>query len=160
MVYVPSTHLLATKPRDPLLEAVAMEAEADADRVAALFFAMGYHPTPGKPIFVDRERLLFYGAALRLESWERAGIFVHRDLGLPSAVEIIDDAARALTQQNKWPDGSRLGLQVLQMFHDHFAWSARRDLDAPVVLDSLDEDAALNALAELLWNPRRAEREG
>ena len=34
------------------------------------------------------------------------------------------------------------------MFHEHFAWSARRDLDAPVVLESMDEDAALDALAE------------
>ncbi len=119
MANTPFSHLSATNPRDPLLEAVAMEAEADADRVVALFLAMGYHPSPDKPILVDRELLLFLGAALRLESWERVEIFVHRDRGLPSAVEIFKDAARKLTQEGQCPEGNRLGLQVQEMFHDH-----------------------------------------
>ena len=51
-------------------------------------------------------------------------------------------------------------MDVMSMFIDRFAWNGRQHLDAPVILDSLDEDIALDALAELLWRRRQIERGG
>ncbi len=145
---------------EELCSAIAIEAEADADRVAALMLAMGYNLTPSKPLVMDRELLLFYGAVLRLYSWETAGITIHRDRGLPPACEILTNAARALVEEGKRPDGTRLAMLVMNMFIDKFAWNGRQHLDAHVILDSLDEDMALDALAELLWRRRQIERGG
>lgn len=36
----------------------------------------------------------------------------------------------------------------------HFAWHGWSDLDADIALDEIEEDAALDALAELLWETR------
>jgi hypothetical protein len=143
---------------EELCSAVAIEAEADADRVALFIRTLGYAPSPSKPLFIDREVLLFLGAVLRLDDWEKAGIGIHRHRGLRSACDMLTDAAQALIEEGKRFDGSGLGIQVTKMFIDHFAWSGRRDLDAPVVLDSLNEDVALDALAEMLWSRRLIER--
>jgi hypothetical protein len=149
-------------PTDPFPEelrsAIAVEAEADADRVAALMLAMGYKLTPSKPLVMDPELLLFYGAVLRLHSWENAGIRIHRDRGFLPTCEILTDAARALREESRMPDGTGLSIQVTNMFMHNFAWNGRRDLDAPVVLDSLDDKMALDALAELLWSRRLVAR--
>jgi hypothetical protein len=144
---------------DSLLRAIAAEAEADADRVALLVREMGYDPSPSKPVIMDRELLLFFGAALRLYSWEKAGIATHRDRGLPPASDLFTNAARALVEEGKKPNGSELGILVMKMFVEDFAWNGRLDLGAPVALDSLDEDTAVDALAELLWNRRTAKGE-
>jgi hypothetical protein len=141
---------------EELVTAVAIE--ADADRVAALMLAMGYNLTPSKPLVMDRELLLFYGAVSRLHNWEAVRISIHRGRGFPPACEILTNAARALVEEGKRPDGSGLAMDVMNMFLENFAWNSRQNLDAPVVLDSLDEDVALDALAELLWRRRMTER--
>ena len=145
---------------DELRAALVIEAEADGDRVGLFLRALGYDSSPGKPLFMDREVLLFLGAVLRLESWEKAGIPIHRNIGLRPATEILTDAARALAEEARRPDGTGLGIQVTKMFVEHFAWGGRHQLDAPVVLDALDQDKALDTLAELLWRRRLAERGG
>ncbi|MGO9600625.1 MAG: hypothetical protein ACLP7Q_21815 [Isosphaeraceae bacterium] len=143
---------------EELRSAIAIEAETDADRVAALILAMGYNFTPSKPLVMERELLLFYGAVLRLHSWENAGIRIHRDRGFPSACEILTDAARALREEGTMPDGTGLSIQVTNMFMQNFAWNGRRELDAPVVLDFLDDKMAVDALAKLLWSRRLVAR--
>ena len=145
---------------DELRAALVIEAEADGDRVALFLRAMGYDSSPSKPLFMDREVLLFLGAVLRLESWEQAGVPIHRNIGLRPATEILTDAARALAEEARRPDGTGLGIQVTKMFVEHFAWGGRHHLDAPIVLDALDQDKALDTLAELLWRRRLAERGG
>ena len=142
---------------EELRSALVVEAELDADRVAALMLAMGYHFSPSKPLVMPRELLLFYGAVLRLHSWEIAGIRIHRDQGLPAACEIITNADRALAEERKGPDGTRLANVVMNIFINHFSWNARLHWNAPVALDSLNEDIALDALVELLWNRRLVE---
>jgi hypothetical protein len=145
---------------EELRSAIALEAEADADRVALLMRELGHDPSPSKPLVMDRELLLFYGAVLRLHSWETTGIVIHRDRGLPSACELLTKAARALVEEGKRPDGTGLTIDVIDMFIENFAWHGRQHLDAPVVLDSLDEDMALDAMAELLWRMRLVDRGG
>ena len=49
---------------EELRSAIAIEAEADADRVAALMLAMGYNLTPSKPLVMDPELLLLYRGRL------------------------------------------------------------------------------------------------
>jgi hypothetical protein len=145
---------------EELRSVLVVEAELDADRVAALMLAMGYSFSPSKPLVMPPELLLFYGAVLRLRSWELADIPIHRDQGLPAACEILTNAARALAEERKWPDGTRLTKVVMNIFVNHFSWNARLYWNAPVALDSLDEDMALDALAELLLNRRLVARGG
>jgi hypothetical protein len=52
-------------------------------------------------------------------------------------------------------DATELGVGVVRLFAERFAWHARRDLGADVALDTLDDDAALDALAEFLWAVRQ-----
>jgi hypothetical protein len=144
---------------EELCAAVALESEADADRVVLFMRELGYKPSLDKPLYIDREVLLFFGAVLRLDTWERAGISIHRDRGMPSARELLMDAAQTMLKGTR-PDGTGLGHQVTKIFIYNFSWSARRHLDAPVLLDALDEDKTLDAIAELLWSRRLAERGG
>jgi hypothetical protein len=151
----------ATNPSVTLfIQAIVLEAATAADGVVKWLDAMGYRPDPKRPLVLDPGLLLLLGAASQLENWERAGLLVHQNRGLPSAAEVFEYALRVMGENSQRVDGSRLGLQVLKLFVREFAWSARQVLGAPVALGSLDEDAALDALAELLWNRRTEDWQG
>jgi len=47
-----------------------------------------------------------------------------------------------------------LSMLVVKLFIDRFAWHAKIEWRADVVLDFLDEDAAVEAIAEFLWRNR------
>jgi hypothetical protein len=64
-----------------------------------------------------------------------------------------------IVSDGKMPDGPGLSRQVHAIFCEHFAWGARCELGAPVTLGWLDEDTALDALAEFLWEQRLCKRE-
>jgi hypothetical protein len=145
---------------EELVTAIAREAESCADRVMLLMRHLNYDASPGKPIVIDREVLLFLGAVLWLHSWESAGISIHSEAGLPRAADLLTNAARALAENGTKPDGSGLSKRVMRLFAENFAWDSRRDLGAPVVLDCLDEDMAVDFLAELLWSRRGADLGG
>jgi hypothetical protein len=158
-----STQVLSATPNpfpEDLVAATAREAESCADWVILLTRHLGYDASPVKPIVIDREVLLFLGAVLWLHSWEIAGISIHCEAGLPRAADLLTNAARALAENGTKPDGSGLSKRVMRLFVENFAWDSRGDLAVPVVLDGLAEDMAVDALAELLWSRRRAERGG
>lgn len=143
---------------DELIAAVALEAEADAQSVVAFMRQLGMEFSPEKPHGLSPDLLLFLGAVLRLASWENSGLQIHLDAGLPSAKEAFVDAYRSVVEQGKPTVGSDLSNAVLALFIERFAWNGRRDLNAAIVLDSIDEDAALDALAELLWSRQLSKR--
>ncbi len=145
---------------EELVEAATAEAEADADRVAEFLRELGMLRPGESSVHLSADLLLFLGAVLRLNYWEESGLQVHRDVGLPTASKILADAIRSVTETGKAVYPKELCNVVNALFIDRFAWHGRRDLDAAVVLDSFDEDAALDALAELLWSQRLADRGG
>jgi hypothetical protein len=98
--------------------------------------------------------LLELGAALRLLKWEEGGLGIHREAGLPAAHDSLKSAFLTVAKEGTIPDGGQLSRRVLRLFVERFAWHGRRDLGAAVSLDDLDQDAALDALAEFLWANR------
>lgn len=67
---------------------------------------------------------------------------------------MIRDAFRSLN--NPEADPTELGVAVLRLSVERFAWHGQPELHADVALDDLVDDAALDALAEYLWATRHA----
>ena len=84
-----------------LVEAVAAEAEADADRVAEFLHNLGLLSTEQPRVCLSADLLLFLRAVLRLNSWEESGLQIHLAAGLPSASKALADAIRSVGQQGK-----------------------------------------------------------
>lgn len=143
-----------------LVEAVAAEAEADADRVAEFLRDLGLLSAEQPRVCLSADVLLFLGAVLRLNSWEESGLQIHLAAGFSSASKALADAIRSVGQQGKPIYPRDLSKAVTALFIERFAWHGRRDLDAVVALDFLDEETAMDALAELLWSRRHAEGGG
>jgi hypothetical protein len=99
--------------------------------------------------------VLQLGAALRLLTWENAGITAHRSAGLPPAREALITAARVLAGVGS-PD-PEFPTRVLGVYLDCFAWDAPDILKADAVVSPLqvEEDVAVKAVAEFLWAARR-----
>ena len=140
-----------------LVQAVARDARADADHVGLFLREIGIAATPQKPRRLPAAFLLDLGAALRLLSWEQAGLDLRGVAGLPPARQALLAVLRAAASHGGAgpgaPPGSLSSL-VVAAFADHFAWNARVELDAEVVLGEADEEAALAALADFLWEHR------
>lgn len=149
----------SASPFDPVLvEAVAREAACDAEAVALFLHQFGFVPTAERPIRLPARFLLHMGAALRLLAWEEGGLRIHRDEGLPAARSAIIDAfARYGPSPGEAPSAIDFARQVFALFVERFAWHGRRDLEADVLLGDLaDEDALVDAVAEVLWRARHA----
>lgn len=155
----PTPHTVPAIPPE-LLADVAERADADADRVVLFLQALGLAPAPGQTRALPAAFLLDLGAALRLLAWEAAGLDVHRQAGLPAALDAIRRAfaeapgylLRDPTAPAPYPPLFRA---VLRLTADRLAWAGRRDLGADVVLGDPDEDALIEALAAFLWAHRR-----
>jgi hypothetical protein len=137
-------------PQD-LLDAVVRDAEADADRVVLFLDALGLTPPPGQTRPMPAAFLLDLGSALRLLAWEAHGFSFHRDAGLPAARDAIRAAFRGSPR-----DPAELSNAVLRLAVDRFAWAGQPELGTDVALGDVDEDAALDAIADFLWTHRHA----
>jgi hypothetical protein len=145
-----------------LLQAVAQDAASDAERVAQFLDALGLRPTgegaAAVPVRLPAFFLVGLGAALRLLAWEERGLHAPRDAGLPPAHEALREAFRAATAsappQEKERAATLLACRVLAVFVERLAWSGRPLLGADVELGEADEDAVVDALADLLWAHR------
>ena len=142
-----------------LVEAAAREAARDAENVALFLRELRFVPSADRPVRLPPAFLLHLGAALRLLVWESGGLRVHQDSGLPMAERAIIDTFGLLdgASEAEAQHPVELARKVVALFADRFAWHGPRDLDADVVLDDhIDEDALVDALAELLWDVRHA----
>jgi hypothetical protein len=135
-----------------LIRALEDEASRSADNVASFLSEVGVRFNPENPVRFPRKFLLNLAAGLRLDTWESHGCFIHRELGLPAAEEVIRAAVQSLTDLAIGrPD---LLEAAVRIFCERFAWNGRSDLNADVVLDDITDDAALEALAAFLWASR------
>ena len=133
---------------------VARETCRDIDAGLRVCNALGIYPAQAKHKKLSVRFLLHLGAAVRLLHMESQGFHYHRDAGLPSA-------KLAMVRAFLWFDDpaatpNEFTVAVMGLFLARFAWHARRDLGADVALDDLTDEAALDAIAELLWATRHA----
>jgi hypothetical protein len=103
-------------------------------------------------VMLDMMRL---GAALWTFQWELAGLHVHTAAGLPGARAALLNAVESLADLSGDKQGEEALERVLALFLERFAWSGQLLLNADVSLDLIEDDAALDAVAELLWRHRK-----
>jgi len=139
---------LASFPPD-LIQAVICGAEVDAILVHGYLNALGVTPDETAKTPLPMRWALDLGAALRINSWERNGLW-GSDLGLPTGREALRTVIDSLTDPNhRWGE---LGLRVMIVEIERFSWAspASRDIDVRVV--GIDEEVSLDAIADMLWS--------
>lgn len=135
-----------------MVNAVTAAAERDADAVGFFLRELGLAGNPQQPRKLPASFLLHLAAALRLSVWETQGFAFHQDAGLPPARQAISDAFHALADANANP--TELCIAVLRLSLERFAWNRPRHWNADIALDDLNDEAALDLLAEFLWTHR------
>lgn len=90
--------------------------------------------------------------------WEAAGYTVHIDDGLPTAGAALNRLIGTLVAAATNPDAptaaGALDRAVFDLTVTRFAWTARPELGADVVLHVDEEDALVETLARVLWAHR------
>jgi len=141
-----------------LVRYVTDAAGQEAADVIALLRAAGLAPPPGEVREFPPEVLLALGAVARLRRWEAGGHIVHLQCGLPTAdgafVHLIHTLESAATNRTTLTNLGRLTRAVHDLSVSRFAWTARAEFDADIALDTGDEDALVEALAQFLWANR------
>jgi hypothetical protein len=151
-----SVNSLTSYPRE-LIDAVVVQAKRQADLAADFLHAAGFQATPENPVRLSAGFLQEIGAAMLLLQWEARGLQIHIEAGLPPAKEVIINAFLSTAEHGSIPTGDELPRRVLSLFIERIAWHSWRDWGADLALGDLDEETALDALAELLWNSRHLE---
>jgi hypothetical protein len=148
---------LSTIPAD-LVRATAFNAARDAEYAAHLLDLLAQTPAgrwfAEKPVLLPAAFLLRLGAAIRLLMWEQNSICIHLAAGLPPAREALRDVFHAPIDPEAASRIEDLPKRVFCLSVEHFAWAGRIELAADVTLDPVDEQMALEALADFLWNHR------
>jgi hypothetical protein len=101
--------------------------------------------------------LLELGAICQLVIWENEGLRSVLAADVPSADEAILELNREAAEapdQFQSPMNRRLGARVMQVWLERFSWAAPDLLQADVVVGEVDEDALVEALAQLLMDHR------
>ena len=105
-------------------------------------------------------------ACVRLLSWEREGVQLHRKAGLPHKenelrsiiLRIWEEAGKPMSEVRF----GELAESVYRLMLESFAWAGPRELQTEVEVDFLDEDKLVEALAAFLWrnktHPNELER--
>jgi hypothetical protein len=132
---------------------VMRQACDDAEMVIALLRRLGMSPSSSEFPRMPNSLLLDLAAACRLAVWERAGVTIHREAGLPSAEEALRLAFEACVSR-QIVGGLGFGPQIMALNITHFAWSGPVDLRAEVLLGVPDEDALVDAMAQFLFDRR------
>jgi hypothetical protein len=147
------------------LASIIRDAELDADRVAAFLKLQGYTPLPlpkmpiaqeSVPTGPAAEVLLNLAAALRLRSWELAGLTSYLPADLPSAVDALAAAAElgSQPQQPATPGDGAIAQYVFRTSIERFSRDGQSCLGTDVLLEQLDSDDLLDDVAAFLWGQR------
>jgi hypothetical protein len=150
--------MAATCPLSPddsvvdLIAAIIADASDDAHLVADFLEAHGVHGDPAQPITIPADVLLGLAAALRLREWERLGLRIHLDHGLPAADRALADVLGSLV--GTAVVDTELPTRVMAVSVARLSWHGATDWRAAIVLDRLDDEASLDALAEFLFAHR------
>jgi hypothetical protein len=142
---------------EEFLPAVSAQAELDAERAISFLASLRQILHEQGLSFEENEWhqgfsaqfLLGLGALLRLREWQDAG-HVTPEMELPDAVPTL---RRFLEDADLSFVGASIATLVIRVFHGHFVWSARAEVDAEIVVGFLDDQMA-DQIAELLWKYR------
>ncbi len=142
------------------LAAIIRNAELDADRVTAFLKTRGMkprrkskRPVPAveKPTGQVAEILLNIAAALRLRTWERAGLTTHLPERLPAATDALTAAADcAVNPETTDNSEAQIPKAVFRTLIERFAQDGQVDLGTDVVLDAKSGDKLLDEFAAFL----------
>ena len=135
-------------------------ASEEAEWVVGFLTAAGLAPPPGDTRSFPAGILLDLGGMARLRAWEAAGIDVHRRAGLMTGEEalehIIDVLVRAAANPAELARAGLLGRAVFAFRMNKFAWAGPTEFQSDIALDSADDGALIEALAEFLWRVKTA----
>ena len=113
---------------------------------------------------LPREFLLELGLILRVHAWERAGLRDRIGPDLPTSRRALADLFVRFGLDRRPPVDAtadvRLTMGMFVIALDRLAWAGREELDADVALDAPADERWLEALADFLWENRRAGRSG
>jgi hypothetical protein len=140
---------------DPMVRAIIRSSEFQADLVAAVIEASELFKS--KLIQVSAACLLEFAALLQIWFWDHQGLRPQLPADLPTYQEAAASFAARAAKGDAGFEGanaSLLGLKVIQVVMDQFAWEGQDYLQADVVLRTIDEDQLIEAIADLLWNKR------
>jgi hypothetical protein len=147
----------------PAIAAVARRADFVALLVAhaldAVYAKAGIDAKTDQSCRLPAGFLLELGAVMQLLLWERAGLTVHVEAGLPTADAAGEELERrARLGPSEFDDVSRLTLwrKVNMLWTEHFAWDGQQLLGAEIAVERGDEDALVDHLANFIWRNRRA----
>lgn len=112
---------------------------------------------PVRPSGFPAGFLLELAATCQLEQWERCGVHPMLPAGTPTAAEARADLWRRVREDvHQFVDTNHTTLSnlVCQLWRDHCLWLDADLVGAPLVIGALNEDEALDCLAQLLWKHR------
>ena len=136
-----------------LKAAVTLIAEGDADAVIESLRLMGVPSgTPLPASFV-----LGLAAALRVKTWERQGIFIHFEAGLPDSRRLLVDLfTRLFTSavDDLKAFGFGLWYWVLELATSRLAWSGASEIGSDILVGDVNEEMFVETLANFLWANR------
>jgi hypothetical protein len=96
--------------------------------------------------------LLNLAAALRLRSWERAGLAARFGAELPSSIDALAAAADCAMETPPATEvRARIPRTVFRILLQHFALSGQADLGTDIVVQSQPSNDLLDQVAALLW---------
>lgn len=133
-----------------MVKAVAANAARDAERLVWFLNTLGLEATSEQPRSWPPEFLLHMSAGVRLLVWESQGHFLHREIGLPDARQVIHDAF-LIVNESKAANTLNLCCAVWRLAIERFAWAGQSELGADISLDEVDEDLLHDAVADFLW---------
>jgi hypothetical protein len=146
-----------------VLESIIMHAAYSAELVAGFLEANGLVPPRARrqrePVRLPASFLLELAAVVRLARWEQLGIRDRLPADLPRAASALAALARRWASglpQGDPPAGPSLSERVMHVWLTHFAWGGLSNLHVDVLLDGAGEGELLEALADFLWDNRRA----
>jgi hypothetical protein len=144
---------------DYVVAAVTCHAERMADRVAEFLQFVGISQVDkgdGRSCGLSADTLLDLGALLLLATWDRSGV----NRFLPADTPSFDDASRAFQQRlddaavGKFEKNDHLHQEVFKAWLTSVAWEGPVELQADFAVGEIDEDALVDAIAELIWPHR------
>ncbi|MFO0866546.1 MAG: hypothetical protein U0744_18225 [Gemmataceae bacterium] len=140
-----------------LVRYVCLEAARNGHRLAEFLRCVGLESSVDAPLRLSRGFLIYLAAALRLHAWESEGFYVHQEYGLPPADAAVRNAFKELDRDEA--DARSFWNAVLQVSIDRFSWRGPLELKADVALDELEDEEAIEMIAQLLWESRDKQRD-
>jgi hypothetical protein len=149
------------------LEAFARDSQYMADLAGQFlkrwFASIGYDKNPPA---LPAEFLLELSAVIRIAHWQRAGLTTEMGAEFPPAAELLEQLLSRLLEDplsfclDPGACPAPLQKQVVMTWFRHCSWTATSELGSDVVVNPIDEDLLLDALADLLWQHRSLAKRG